>query len=150
MIRRERMAIQFDLIEYTEQQQGLVTIAPTTRIPRRVIFTATAVNTSHEAFGIMADVLLVPISFKMEPPELYRSVFSGRCNHLGPVALRDNVILLLRIATHGVPYTYGADRCDIPESLRNRTDYQLVVTCPVIACATSTDLVVFLLLEMEF
>jgi len=66
--------------------------------------------------------------------------------------LRDNVILLRRVAAHGAHYVSAATECDIPEEVRNRTDYRLVVTCPALNHVMQIRDVfnIRLLLEMEY
>ncbi|KAH9953854.1 hypothetical protein BC827DRAFT_1159040 [Russula dissimulans] len=107
-----------------------VTIVPAPRIPKRLLFSAVIRNFGgvNNAFSFIADVLLVPTSFKMDTvDDLYLHMFPA--SYMS--AIRDNIVSLLRVASHGVSLATRAEQCDIPEDLRNR-DYQLVVTCPTV------------------
>ncbi|KAH9961481.1 hypothetical protein BC827DRAFT_320262 [Russula dissimulans] len=145
IIRRQRMPIRFNRREIA----GTVTIAPVPRIPKRVVFTANVRNYggNDNAFSFIADVLLVPTSFKMDTvDDLYLHMFPA--SYMS--AIRDNIVSLLRIATHGVALATRTEQCDIPEDIRNR-DYQLVVTCPTIQFGDSNaNMELYFLLEMEY
>jgi len=69
-------------------------------------------------------------------------------------SLRDEVVLLRRIAVTGNLMAVAAEQCDIPEHVRDKTDYRLVITCPVLGIEGGSEmrsmLSLLLLLEMEF
>jgi len=138
-------------------EKGLITIAPTSRIPKRIIFTAHIYHGGappDNQFAFNADVLLVPISSNMptcdddlylpEPPDL----------SMGIGAVRDNIILLRRISMNGAGYGVSAEQWDVPEDVRNRKAYHLVVACPAFFWAGDDDTIsqcaMHMLLEMEF
>ncbi|KAH9961479.1 hypothetical protein BC827DRAFT_320221 [Russula dissimulans] len=148
IIRRQRKAIHWNRKQLFSQTES-VEVVPVARIPKKVIFTANARNFGgdNNAFSFIADVLLVPTSFKMDSEgDLYQYLFPG--SFMSP--LRDNIISLLRISTHGIAVASESKRCDIPEDLRKK-DYQLVVTCPTLQYGDdSSNLQLFFLVEMEF
>jgi len=138
-------------------QTGHITIVPTARIPKRIILTANCFHGGSSpinSYTCIVDVLLVPISFNMETCfNLYRDQFYPVEHwwYMGMRTLRDNVILLRRMAVRGFHVTCATKQLDISEDVRARTDHKLVVTCPVLHSAGMFDhLSLFLLLEMEF
>ncbi|KAH9960114.1 hypothetical protein BC827DRAFT_1155908 [Russula dissimulans] len=139
-------------------QTARIKASETTRIPKRFVCTALGYNIVHgsypggpnDKFAIVVDVLLVPISFKQE---VYSDLYLS--SHMGIPLLRDNIILLRRIAVHGMYRGHKVKECDIPENVRNRTGYRLVVTCPSIdgnylLAHSENALGLAVVLEMEF
>jgi hypothetical protein len=130
-------------------QTECIKAAETTRIPKRFVYTASAYNifTGYTGrFSVIADVLLVPISFKQEA---YFDLYDSRQYYV-PL-LRDNIIFLRRITLDGIYTGRKAKVCDIPENVRNRAGYRLVVTCAYLeGFPGKSDACVGLVLEMEF
>jgi len=150
--RRERMHIKFDVKNYN-MKTGQIKIATTSRIPRQVVSMAYFYHggvAPNNIFGFTIDVLLVPISFNMKTcSDLYVDIPDAPGGMRG---LRDNIILLRRIATHGPHFGVAGEQWDVPEDVQNQMDYQLVVACPAMYrlltgnATASLDL----LLEMVF
>ena len=104
------------------------------------------------------DVLLVPLSFDVRKCyNLYLEPFNPKSQSwiVGTRRLRDNIIRLRRFAVRGENVTCAAEQCDIPEEIRKRQDYRLVVTCPVYRLHYPGDIRdiergLYVQLEMEF
>ncbi|KAH9958421.1 hypothetical protein BC827DRAFT_1219435 [Russula dissimulans] len=115
-------------------ETGFISVIPAPRLPRRVVLTAECYHGGRapdNTFAFTVDVLLVPTSFNMETCfHLYLG--PRQKGYEGIRRLRDDIILLRRIAAHGMDVGVAAEQCDIPEDIQNRTDYRLVVTCPVL------------------
>jgi len=109
---------------------------------------------SHNDFTFMVDILLVPISFNVQTwTELYLEPFNpaARPWFMGTRRLRDNIILLRRFSAQGAFVACAGDQFDIPEDIRNRSGYRLVITCPVYQYVASyTERSLVFQLEMEF
>jgi len=159
MLLTHRQQLNIDLTRNYTPETGHLTIVSTARIPKRVLLTANCLHTGgsmNNTFSFILDVLLVPMSLHMQTCfNLYLDPFIPQTGymHVNTRGLRDNVILLRRMTVQGVHAVCAAEQCDIPEEVRNRTDYRLVVTCPVLYRAhttTTTMFSVLLLLEMEF
>ncbi|KAH9959324.1 hypothetical protein BC827DRAFT_511707 [Russula dissimulans] len=155
LTRRERVNI--DLIPNFTGDEGHITIAPGARIPERLVLTARGGHRGTppiNTFSFILDVLLVPIHHNMETcHDLYLDPFIPEPGnwHIGISSLRDNIILLRRMVVRGAPDALAAEQWDIQEDLRNRIDYRLVVTCPMLHWAGEAhDVSILLLLEMEF
>jgi len=109
-------------------------------------------------FAVLVDVLLVPIQFNMGTCfNLYMdphfSTQIGSSGLLSTRGLRDNIILLRRMVVRRVDAAFEVEQWDIPENVRDRTDYRLVITCPdlYIGCLQWIgELSMLLLLELEF
>jgi hypothetical protein len=139
---------------YYTLQTGHVTIAPTAQIPKRFVLTTLFINHNHSPYDMFAftvDVLLVPVYFNMQTcPHLYLDQPTSSLMR----GLLDNIILLQRIVGHGKGVAMTVDQWGVPEDVRNKTDYKLVVTCPTLYYqvpeSPSSRVDLELLLEMEF
>ena len=137
---------------------GHITIVPTAgRIPRHLVSTANCCHAGSligSRFTFIIDVLLVPSSFNMQTCfNLYLDPdYKGpQTWYMSTRSLRDDVILLQRITVQGEYAACAAEQCDIPEDVRSRTDYRLVVTCPVLHSVWAIDcLSLFLVIEWDF
>ncbi|KAH9958493.1 hypothetical protein BC827DRAFT_567449 [Russula dissimulans] len=139
--------------------KGYMTTVHTPRLPRRLFLTANCYHYGDQdwkwnKFTFIVDVLLVPLSFNAQTCfDLYLEPFNpqSRPAYMGTRRLRDNIILLRKFAVQGEFFTCAVDQFDIPEDLRNRLDYRLVITCPVVNNFSGcTDRGLFFQLEMEF
>jgi hypothetical protein len=140
-----------------KDETGHMTVIPTTRIPRRLVLTSNSYlfdsSVGCNLYTFMVDVLLVPLSFNMETCfDLYLAPFTSDTAswYMGTRSPRNNIILLRRIAFHGNHMTMKVKQWDVPEDIRNATDYRLVVTCPALITFSFTNFRVLLQLEMEF
>jgi len=125
-------------------------------MPKRLILVANGYQFggNHNNFTFILDVLLVPLSFNVQTCfDLYLEPFcpGSPSWFMGTRRLRDNIILLRKFAVQGNYLTCAADQFDIPEDLRNRPDYRLVITIPVYHYAVPlSDHGLYFQLEMEF
>jgi len=153
-IRREHLNIDVGSVALT----GYITTIPTIRLPRRLTLTANCYCFGTSApfnFAFIIDVLLVPLSFNTHTCfDLYLEPFNpaSRGWFMGTRRLRDNIISLRRFAVQGELLACAVEQFDIPEDIiRDRTDYRLVITCPVFHyMAACTDRSIHFQLEMEF
>ncbi|KAH9958487.1 hypothetical protein BC827DRAFT_1385162 [Russula dissimulans] len=141
---------------------GYVTTVPTIRMPRRLVLTANGYHLNRGHFAFIVDVLLVPLIFDVRTCfDLYLEPFGPGSPSwfMGSRRLRDNVLLLRRLAVQGTFLICAVEQCDIPEEIRNRADYRLVLTIPVCHLAAGSgaqgtsaqeERGLFLQLEMEF
>jgi len=135
-------------------ERGYIKTVPTARMPRRLLLTANCyVSGADEKFAFLVDVLLVPLSFNVQTCfDLYLEPFNPQSTrwYMGTRRIRDNIILLRRLGIQGESLVCAAEQCDIPEDIRNRSDYRLVVTIPVAHDTPGwTERGLFIHLEME-
>jgi len=157
MLLTRREQVNIDIVRNYSIEKGHITFVPTARIPKRIVLTTNCFNIGgfpNNTFTYIVDVLLVPISFNMQTCfHLYLDPFHKlqQSWYMGTRGIRDNIILLRRMAIQGMHVGCAVEQCDIPEEVRNKTDYRLVVTCPVLHFGSSVDkFSLFALLEMEF
>ncbi|KAH9961803.1 hypothetical protein BC827DRAFT_1267463 [Russula dissimulans] len=147
VIRRERRNI--EVARNFSLQTGYLNVVSASHVPKpkRIVTTTICFNSGPfgtNSFSGIIDILLVPLSYPMNICfDLYQL--------LNAPSLRDNIILLDRLTFHGAQTLTQATQVDIPEDLRNRVDYQLVVTCPNLYASNylMSNLSVSLLLDME-
>jgi len=152
LIHREHLNIDIDAV--AADGRGYMTTVPTIRLPKRLVLMANGYNYGGNPnnFTFMIDILLVPLSFNVQTwTDLYLEPFNPNQQpwFMGVRRLRDNIILLRRFAAQGEFVACAADQFDIPEDIRNRSGYRLVVTCPVYQYAKSTEHGLCVQLEME-
>jgi len=70
--------------------------------------------------------------------------------NMGTRCLRDNIILLRKFAVQGEFVAFVVEELDIPEDIRNATNYRLVITCPSLHTHSFSNFGATLQLEMEF
>jgi len=152
-IRREHLNIDVGSVP----RSGYITTIPSIRMPRRLTLTANCYASgtgSKFNFAFIIDVLLVPLSFNVNTCfDLYLEPFdpASRAWFMGTRRLRDNIISLRRFAVQGELLACAVEQFDIPEDIRDRTDYRLVITCPVFHYTTPcTTRNLYFQLEMEF
>ncbi|KAH9959294.1 hypothetical protein BC827DRAFT_1214156 [Russula dissimulans] len=153
MLLTRREHVDMNIAENFSTDKGYITIVPTANIPKRLVLTADCFHPGKapdNVFTFTVDLLLVPTSFDMQT--CYHLYFEPRRGcPFGTRSLRDKVILLRRLAVHGKDAAFAVEHCDVPEDIRKRTDYRLVVTCPAFLFSSSqSDVFLWSLLEMEF
>jgi len=126
----------FDVASVAADAKGYMTTVPVIRIPKRLVFMANGLHYGGTLsnFTFMVDILLVPVSFNVQTwAELYQEPYNpkGIPQFMGTRRLRDNIILLRRFAAQGSFVGCGGDQFEIPEDIRTRSGYRLVITCPV-------------------
>jgi len=155
-IRRENVNI--DIGPVYASKKGYITIIPTSPMPRRILLTANCYyyggNNDNYKFSFIIDLLLVPRSFYAESCyDLYQDPYNPEARgwYMGTRSLRNNIIRLRRFAAQGDYLLCAAEQCEVPEELRGRDDYRLILTCPTFHEATGvTARGLYVQLEMEF
>ena len=151
----EHLNIDVGDFDESDLSRGHITTVPTARMPRRLLLTANCfVVGGDRKFAFIVDILLIPPSFNAQTCfDLYLEPYNPQSRDwfMGTRRIRDNVILLRRFGVQGEGLACTAEQCDIPEDIRNASDYRLVVTVPVFHYSIEWDeRGLFFHLEMEF
>jgi hypothetical protein len=151
-------SLNFDIGPVYNSGKGYITTIPSSPMPKRLLLTANCYyyggNGDNYKFSFIVDALLVPLSFYAQSCfDLYSDPYNpeGRNWYMGTRRLRDDIILLRRFAAQGDYLTCAAEHVDIPEAIRKRRDYRLVITCPTFHEATGVNARgLYVQVEMEF
>ncbi|KAH9958483.1 hypothetical protein BC827DRAFT_1377673 [Russula dissimulans] len=154
-VRRE--SLNFDIGPVYNSGKGYITTIASSPMPKRLLLTANCYyygGGDNYKFSFIVDALLVPLSFYAQSCfDLYSDPYNpeGRGWYMGTRRLRDDIILLRRFAVQGDYLTCAAEHVDIPEAIRKRRDYRLVITCPTFHEATGVNARgLYVQVEMEF